>query len=459
MPIEMKLYPFQQAGVEWLAERPRAILADSFGCGKTAQIISAIKRLGLTNVLVVCPKQAHGVWEEEIRKWDRTSYMLIVHGSRAKRRSLLCKWITARYTIINYELMRIHYDDLFHRWDAIVFDEAHKLKNRKSKTLFKRAKQIVPLAKRVYFLSATPLVNHASDFWTLLHLIDRKQFSSFWKYANTYCKIYFNGFAFEVIDIDDEKDPRVDLLRKALEPYLLRRTKIEVFPEMPKMTVQKVWIELDKKQRGYYQQMEKEFFTELRSGKVVSAALAIARMTRLRQLAIDPDLMIDEEGTRILKGAKITTLLELIDGLQGKKFVVFSDYARVLKKLSLLFDKLSIAHSRVFGSQSARITTEEVARFTSDTKCQACLATIQKGGQSISLTVASTAFFLSKHWTPALNRQAQGRLDRHGQKEPVTIVELLTKNTVEEHIEKVLKEKKKITDLIVDYKRIAEGRD
>ena len=455
----MKLYPFQQAGVEWLTARPRAILADDVGCGKTAQVIRTIKKLELASILVVCPKSAQGVWEEEIEKWDRTSSAITIRGNQKVRSARLSCWISVRYVIINYELMRIHYNDLFHRWDAIVFDEAHKLKNRKSKTLFKRAKKITPLSKVLYFLSATPLVNHASDFWTLLHLIDRKQFSSFWKYAQTYCKLYFNGFGFEVIDIDDEKDPRVRMLRKVLEPYLLRRTKAEVFPEMPKLTVQQVWIELGKKQRGYYQQMEKQFFTELRSGDIVSAALAIARITRLRQLAIDPDLMIDEAGTRILRGAKVKVLLELIEDLQGKKFVVFSDYARVLKKLSLLFDQIGIDHVCVFGSQSARTTTEVVARFAKDRKCQACLATIQKGGQSISLIAASTAFFLSKHWTPALNKQAQGRLDRHGQEEPVTIVELLTKDTVEEHIEKVLKEKKKITDLIVDYKRIAERRE
>jgi SNF2 family DNA or RNA helicase len=453
------LYDYQKVGVDFLIGVERALLADDMGLGKTLQIIAVLERSGSKKVLIVAPNSMKYVWKREIAKWSPESTVQVVDGDKTTRITQIMG--EQKYTIMNYEALRLHASissgrkpvatlepALDRQWDALVFDEAHRIKNRAATmTLVSRA--LAVRSKRVYHVTGTPIMNRSSELWSLLNILHPKTYGSFWAFAEKFCKVYHDGYGWIVEDFTDPTHPRVQLLRDTLKPLMIRRTKKEVLKDLPEKQVQQIWVDLDGSQKKIYDQMENAMLTELDTGQKISAAVVIAQITRLKQITIDPHLMIAESEVEI-SGAKIEALMDLVEGLNGQKFAVFSQFAKAISRLSTKFDKLGIQHVVISGEVTGEDRDTAVERFQTDPDCRAILLTTQAGGQGLTLTAASTAIFLDKCWTPALNIQAQDRLHRIGQKNPVTIYELLTNQSVEEYIEDLLAKKQQIFDQTIE---------
>jgi len=438
----MELFPYQKEGVDFICYKPRAILGDDMGLGKTLQLITAaMKQTDATRILVVCPNSLKYFWANELKKWYNIS-STVVNGTPQLRSTQIA--YKSKWTIINYESLRLHKEELQIRWDIVIFDESHRLKNRKA-LMFKAAKYLTKKAQIIWCSSGTPILNRLSELWTTLHIMYPKKYGSYWKFCENYCEVFNNGWGMQVRDILDPDHRAIQEIREVLKPMMIRRLKSEVLKDLPEKIISQVWVDLVGKQRNYYDEMEKDFCTLISSKEYVEAPVKIAQIIRLKQIAISAQL-IDAELDNAT--AKIDALLEILED-SPKPVVVFSAWK---KTLNLVVERLpkDLVVKMITGEVPVSEREQIVLDFQAG-KIDVLLATIGAGGVGITLTRASVVIFLDKDWTPALNRQAQDRLHRIGQKESVLVYELLARNTIEEDIEKLLAKKIKLCENVLDY--------
>ena len=442
-----KLYSYQKDGVAFLLAHKRCILADDMGLGKTVQTIALFKQLNASKVLIVCPNSMKFVWQQEMLKWFPAASVQVIDGTKAKRQQQLS--VDASYFIINYEALRLHKNELTRSWQICVLDEAHRVKNRKAQVT-KAVRAITKNAQRIVQLTGTPIVNHASEFFSLLQILHPKIYTSYWRFVHKYCTVHNNGYGWVVDDILNATDIRVISLQKRLSTLLLRRTKKQVLIDLPEKTIQQIPVVLTAKQYKLYNIMKHDMTVQLeKQHQTVSAVTALSLITRLRQMAIDATIMLPDE-TVPLDGAKIDVIHDLIAAAANQqKIVIFSQFARVIRRIRHNLDGWHISYTGFTGQASSKDREAAIHEFQHNPQIKVFLTTISAGGQGISLSAASIAIFIDKAWAPAYNVQAQDRLHRLPQKHAVTIYELIAQNTVEQKIEKLLQHKTKITDLFL----------
>lgn len=431
----MKLYPYQVEGIDTIeALEGRAILGDVMGLGKTVQAVKAAERLGAKRILaLVSPRFAH-VWEKEIERWTDYPITRVRSGKHLHSTLpdeypggfLLCGVGIARGTrkdrasgIDNTEALRRM------RFDLLIMDEVHRyLRNRKSTTFTNlrrlRTKYILPMSGTLSPRSP------ALDLWPPLRLVDPKAFSSFWRFVRRFFEIHEGEFGWTIGRCIDEGG-----LHTLLRRYIIRRTKAEVRSDLPERTIAPVFLDMTPKQRRHYRDVEKGWMTRL-SGRKILVKSAIAQTVRLKQICIDPDLMDPEADT--IQGPKIDAVLEKIEELDGRPFVLFSQFRRAIERIS---NRLDAEHVLYVGGNPRN---EDNRRTFVRGDVQGFLSTMQCGGEGVDglQEVCSDALFLDKMWNPADNEQARDRLHRDGQMEPVTIHEFLMNDTIEERIEDLL---------------------
>lgn len=456
------LYDFQRVGVNFLTETKGAILGDDMGLGKSIQSLATVDNINAKSTLVVCPASLKYNWAEEIEKWLPNKSYTILDGSKEKRiealendvdfyitnyaslREKSRAKINGNWTKVDNELFKAIKNKNF---EVAIYDEAHKMKNRKSqqtKALYKITNGI----KRNYLLTGTPIMNTPEDLWSLLHIIDRKKFSSFWRFVHRYCEVWDNGFGKE---IGSAKNPKE--FREMLKPYMLRRLKEEVIEDMPELTKQKSWVELEGKQSKIYHQMEEDMVAELSEQEEIKAPIIISKIMRLKQIAVSEQLLAEKPSIKkFKKSAKIKVLNEIIDDSGDQKIVVFTQYQSAAKLVAKMLDKEGIGYGMIHGGVKNKERQKEVNKFQENDNCKVFVATIKAGGLGLTLTAGSIAVFLDKDWTNANNTQAVDRLHRIGQERNVTVIELLAKDSIEEYIEELLAEKQETFDSLIEGK-------
>lgn len=445
VPFADKLRNYQRVGANFLKTVKRCILADEMGTGKTFQAIAACEDQEAERVLVVCPNTLKWNWYDEIDKWTN-SRAVVVDGAKKKRQKII-KGFKGKYLIINYEALRLHKELQKLHWDVLIFDEAHKIKNRKAKQT-KAAKKLK--ADHIYLLTGTPMLNRPDELWSLLNRLYPDRFSSYWRFAEYYCTITHNGFG-KVIETGTPEQQ--EKLKQLLAPIMLRRTKKEVLTELPDKIYKKFIVELKGEQAKAYETMERDAITTLSNGETIAAPVVIAQIIRLRQIAVSTQLLSDS----VAESAKFEALLEFIQDNQARhKIVVFSQFRRAIELFSKQLDDAGIRWVSVTGAIKQEDRHQATKDFQNNNNVRVMLATIEAAAHGLTWTSADVAVFLDRHWTPAINTQAEDRLHRIGQKNCVTIVNMIAKDTVEERIERMLEKKSDSFNNIINGKITAE---
>ena len=417
--VEDSLYPYQRSGVAWLLRRNRALLGDDMGLGKTAQALAAVRRLirwgMIAWALVVVPRTLIANWRAEAKLWApelTIATALTLGPQREARWSRLVR--RAHLLLTSYEQLRNPAEALSRNLpELIIADEAHRLRNLGARSTQGFSSLNV---KRFWALTGTPVERDAEDLAVLLSLLDPMRFSA-----------------------DDKSLPTISL-RAQVRPYLLRRRKQSVLRELPNTVEINEILELTSKQRVAYNQ------AILNHAQSSAKGGFLPLFNRLRMLCdVDPSSGSSSKLDRVVElVADIATL--------GEKAVVFS---YVIEPLSWLRRRLSkklslIGNELLTGSMSLDERALALKRFRSDPACNLLLASTRVASEGLTLTEANHVIFINRWWNPSSNAQARDRVMRIGQSKKVSVVSFTCRETVEERLDGLLKEKALTFDELIE---------
>ncbi len=449
-PSELKdvLRDYQKTGFSWLfmlaSYRLGGILADDMGLGKTLQVISFLlsqKSAKKPPALVVSPTSLLYNWLDEIEKFAPRLQAVIVTGSKSEREMILKDaLISADVIITTYHTLRRDID--FYekeRFSFIFLDEAQQIKN----PVTKAAKAVKCLkADASFALTGTPLENSLTELWSLFdflmpgYLKSRKQFQSQFENAIVCAK-------------DQQKS--ADLLRY-ISPFILRRLKKDVLEELPDKVERKMISEMTDEQRKVYNawfvQAKKEFAAELRAhgfGELRIKILAI--LTRLRQIACDPSLFLENyEGG----SGKLAMLEEVVKDAvaSGHRILIFSQFKTMLSRIAERLYAMDLTYNYLDGATPALERMRRVRDFNEGVD-SIFLISLKAGGTGLNLTGADMVIHYDPWWNPAVEEQATDRAYRLGQKNNVQVLKFITKDTIEEKIYALQEKKKALIDQVI----------
>jgi SNF2 family DNA or RNA helicase len=244
----------------------------------------------------------------------------------------------------------------------------------------------------------------------------------------------------------------LELLRRGLAPFILRRTKEQVLSELPEKTEQTLHCEMDKLQRKEYDEL-REYYRALLQKRIAEVGMQRAKihvleaLLRLRQAACHPGLLDPKKAK--LPSAKLETLLEQLAEIldEGHKALVFSQFTSLLSIVRQKLDERKITYEYLDGRTRDR--QQRVERFQNDPACPLFLISLKAGGQGLNLTAADYVFILDPWWNPAVEAQAVDRAHRIGQTRRVFAYRLICRDTVEEKIIQLQQRKRDLADAII----------
>lgn len=438
--LDAQLRIYQQIGAAWMwhlfKNRLGGILADEMGLGKTVEAIAFLTALFATEsaeqlrVLVVAPAGLVENWRRELARFASDLPVLVHHGQ--KRSSAALAAFPRGVVITSYATLRIDNADFLAAgtWHTIIADEAQQVKNRRSRN--SRALRDIPAGTR-FVLTGTPVENSIEDLRTLFDFI----LPGFMPAPNG------SGTA---LSSAERRERDRDIVRSLAAPYILRRTKSLVAPELPPRIEQKVWCRFSDAQAKLYDAWQERSRREIfelemsgaNDGKLRFAAFS--QLLRLRQICTEPRLLDPDfsEGD----SAKLRAFRELLDEAiaGGHRVLVFSQFVSVLTFLKAALKDDGIAFAYIDGNTKNR--AEVCARFNEDTSVPVCLISLKAGGVGLNLTGADTVVHFDPWWNPAAEAQATDRAHRIGQTRAVTSIKLVVADSVEERVLELQEEKR-----------------
>ena len=412
------LRPYQQIGVNWLAFLRSVglggILADDMGLGKTVEALCVFDQ----KTLVVCPTSVLPNWRSELARFRPSLRVNVYHGpARAFDDS-------ANVTLTTYAILRLDNEELSRRrFDAVVMDEAQAIKNPDSQ-----------VARAAYALSAdfrlamtgTPVENRLDELWSLMHFANRGLLGGRREFDAEVARPIADGVA-----------GAAQSLRQRIRPFVLRRRKAEVAPELPPRTEATLKIALDERERGIYDAVraatQSDMVAAMGTGGTgkLDVMKALEALLRLRQAACHPALL---PGQKAASSSKVEALVEaLVTAAEdGHKALVFSQWTSLLDLIEPVLRQIGIEFLRLDGSTRDRAAVVE--SFQSEAGPPVMLISLKAGGTGLNLTAADHVFLCDPWWNPAVEDQAADRAHRIGQEHPVMIYRLVAVDTVEERI-------------------------
>lgn len=434
--LKASLREYQINGYKWLKSLGYlgfgGILSDEMGLGKTIQIISFLLSESNKKSLVITPTSLIYNWYEEFRKFAPSLKIGIVHGELKNRTKVLEDIKKYDVLITTYGTLRndcLKYENI--KFDNLIIDEAQNINNPKSKVT-ESVKSIN--AKIKFALTGTPIENNLIDLWSLFDFIMPGYLFS----KEVFSKRFINK---------DEKSKQE--LRIMIKPYILRRVKRDVIKELPDKIENKFFVEMTTDQKKIYKTYIKDIQNKLKQIENSNNRITIlSYLTRLRQLCLDPSLIVEEyEGG----SGKINIAKELIKKSieNDHKILLFSQFTSVLHKVCNELENEKIEYLYLDGSTSSKERIRLVEEFNNNKELKIFLISLKAGGTGLNLTSADMVIHFDPWWNPAIEEQATDRAHRIGQRNVVQVIKLITKESIEEKILLLQEDKKSLIEDII----------
>jgi len=463
--LKATLRPYQIDGVKWLLghfnSNLGACLADDMGLGKTLQTLAVLvavqEQLGFTTkttnfdlfqnettiereplkTLIVLPSSLVFNWYNEAAKFTpHFSKIQYVGNDRKLLASRLesCDLIFTSYSIVHRDISIL--EKVNFRY--LILDESQYIKNKNSK-IFKAINKINTYNKIA--LSGTPIENSLDDLWSQMEFINPEILGSY--------NFFAENFKIPIEKKQDENS--LSELKNLIQPYILRRTKEQVLKDLPELTEQIYYCDMDPEQEKLYEQEKSKArnFLLKTDGSSPDKISIINTLMKLRQLSNHPKMVDQESEIDSGKYIAVTNYLEtLVKGKQ--KTIIFSSFVTNLSFYTTWCKENKITFCEITGETPASKREQQVKLFQEKEEPLLFFISLKAGGVGLNITKASYVLFLDPWWNPFAEKQGVGRAHRIGQLNKVNVIRFISKNTVEEKIIKLQENKKLLSDSLLE---------
>ncbi|NJK37946.1 MAG: DEAD/DEAH box helicase [Oscillatoriales cyanobacterium RM2_1_1] len=474
--LQGTLRDYQKRGVAWLHYLEtlglNGCLADDMGLGKTVQVIARLvqeksfqedsihpdsihpdsipvaNRQGPTPTLLIAPTSVLGNWQKEIKKFAPHLKTRVHHGGDRiqdpKVFQTLCQdldVLITSYTLIRKDAKLLGASP----WHRIVLDEAQNIKNPKTA----QTKEILKLsAQHRLALTGTPVENRLLDLWSIFNFLNPGYLGK----QNQFRK------SFE-IPIQKENDRRQSVtLKKLVEPFILRRVKTDqsIIKDLPDKVEQKVYCNLTKEQASLYEAVVKDVEKQLAKVEVEGIqrkGLILSTLMKLKQICNHPrQFLQDESEFSPARSHKLSRLQEMLEEVfaEGESLLIFTQFREIGDALEQQLRHHHYNTYYIHGGTNRNKREQMIADFQDPASPpSAFILSLKAGGVGITLTKANHVFHFDRWWNPAVEDQATDRAFRIGQKKNVFVHKFVTLGSLEEKIDQMIEDKKKLSSLVV----------
>lgn len=446
--LNAKLRSYQKTGYRFLSLLSEfgfgGILADDMGLGKTLQII-ALLEAKKESAMIVCPASLVYNWESEVNRFAPDLSVLPVVGEQKKREQMLKGYENYHIIITSYDLLKRDielYESCSFRY--CIADEAQYIKNP--------ATRVAHAVKRIradirFALTGTPIENRLSDLYSIFDFV-----------MPGYLKDYVSFKTDYEIPIVQQQDETILLrLQRFVHPFILRRKKEEVLKDLPPKMEHVIYVKMTDKQRELYNArlslLRKELREKTEKEWQEDRLKILAELTRLRQICCAPDICYENYDGG---SGKMDTCMELIEeAVEGEhRTLVFSQFVTVLNKIEQELRKRNIPFLFLSGKNTKEERRRMVEEFQKG-QVPVFLISLKAGGTGLNLTAADVVLHVDPWWNGAIENQATDRAYRIGQIRALSVMKLVTKDSIEEKIIRLQERKTELANRVVSGEGMA----
>ncbi len=455
--IEAKLRPYQERGFSWMYRNFRigfgSIIADDMGLGKTLQVITLLQKLKDENLLnntqpalIVVPTGLVTNWQTEIQRFAPLLSVCTYHGAQRKLKDFKdTDILLTTYGVLRSDVTKIKKLS----WLAVIIDEAQNIKN--ADTAQSKAVRSIPAQLHIA-MSGTPVENRLSEFWTIMDFANQGYLGS--------AKNFKTDFA---DPIQREGNSLVaEHFRHITAPFLLRRVKSDktIISDLPDKIEQNELALLTERQAALYQETLQHAMKAIediedtdQKSLFVRQGLVLQMILALKQICNHPALFLKNGDFQPELSGKTVMLMSLLQSIveSGQKVLVFTQFREMGDMLQQMIEQqLGVRPLFLHGGCSIKERQTIVDRFQLNQRNdQILLLSLKAAGTGLNLTAASHVIHYDLWWNPAVEAQATDRAYRIGQHQNVLVHRFITQNTFEEHIDKMIQDKRHLADMTV----------
>jgi SWI/SNF-related matrix-associated actin-dependent regulator 1 of chromatin subfamily A len=458
-PEGLAYLPFQRAGIAYALERQSTLIADEMGLGKTIQALGVVNTDNtIKRILIICPASLRLNWKRESEKWLMREFTIqIVEGRGSVP-------MNGDIIIINYDVIQYHRKliDLV-EWDLLIADEAHYLKNAKTKRTRaiigkwdRKEENRIPAIKsrRRLLLTGTPIVNRPVELWTLVSYLLPGTFSNFFSYAKRYCNATKGRFGWDftgAINLDELQDT----LRSSC---MVRRLKKDVLTDLPPKRRQIIEIPQEeevscvKAENKISEQWEGRL-NDLQARLELAEAGDAGTESIMRSIQ-EAQKMAFTEMAKARHDTAVTKIPycadHIIEAVESSGSVVcFAHHHDVIDGLRAALNRAGVSSVELTGETAMTDRQAAVDAFQ-EGRAQVFIGSISAAGVGLTLTRSSHVVFCELPWTPSELSQAEDRCHRIGQKGNVLVQHIVMENSIDQRMAQALVSKQEVIDKALD---------
>lgn len=456
LPVDLhaQLRPYQIRGYSWMYRNMRigfgSIIADDMGLGKTLQVITLLQKVkeegGLVKkkALIVVPTGLLTNWQAEIARFASSLSVFTYHGTSRELKSFDRDILLTTYGVLRSDTTLLKKL----KWQIMVIDEAQNIKNHD--TVQSKAVRSIPAETHIA-MSGTPVENRLSEFWSIMDFANKGYLDSVQNFNTCYAKpIQING-----------DQSTIDKFRKVTAPFMIRRLKNDksIISDLPDKIEQNEYASLTTRQAALYQETLQTALSEIASIKdedhrslFKRQGLVLQMIIALKQICNHPAQFLKNGDAEPSLSGKTEMLLDLVDSItqSNEKTLIFTQFKEMGDLLQLFISQRTGERPMfLHGGCSIKERQRMVDRFQNNRADKVLILSLKAAGTGLNLTAASHVIHYDLWWNPAVEAQATDRAYRIGQHSNVQVHRFITKDTFEEKIDRMIRQKKALADVTV----------
>jgi SNF2 family DNA or RNA helicase len=450
------LRDYQKRGVAWLQYLERLglnpCLADDMGLGKTLQVISCLlkereQEQSLPPTLIIAPTSVLGNWRKEIERFGPCLRTLVHQGSTRLKEKAAFQASCGEHDVILTSFALVRLDEKLLQsvaWHRVVVDEAQNIKNPQAA----QTRAILKLAApRRLALTGTPVENRLRDLWSIFNFLNPGYLGKEAQFRKS----------FELPIYKENDLARSTMLKKLVEPFILRRVKTDksIINDLPDKIEQKMYCTLSPEQASLYEAVVKDVEEQLEAAEGIQRkGLILSTLLKLKQICNHPaQFLQDGSAFTTERSHKLQRLAEMLEEVidSGESALIFTQFTEIGGALARYIEQNRHYNTYyLHGGTSVTRRDQMVTEFQDpETEPSLFILSLRAGGVGLNLTRANHVFHFDRWWNPAVEDQATDRAFRIGQRKNVFVHKFVAMGTMEERIDALIEDKKRLSSLVV----------